>query len=431
MKVSFIFIRIRTQLHIAVNKLGFGTINRALRLRSCLWEKLNCQLLLLADPSIHDLHSPHFNETIDLATTKLMSPEYFDVDLRRSLHKEANHIVPKDSEISRVNLGYENNKQAVDKIAEAHQGSETVRSTLANGLRVQSYLNGHFRNYGAANIFIEMAKQYDSKISEIDSSSISSELRSTRRELRTLKQAVSSKKAIKLSLTNEYITAILSISSALFLVSGFFYTRSLLGHFGIEVSDYFSLSDYVAASIEGIRYSLFATIFAIIAGFIGIHNRSRLSYQQSRTVANADDRIYLLIVLVTLSATCYAYFGRPEGFYSLMVLSTMLVSPRLIIWTVRRHFAENNWLTCYFVIQSVLLFSLHLYGSVMTEIYRIESTPSSELKRYDIIFDDSVGLALRDTVLVASNSRYLFLHDGPNGKTYILPTSQVRSISVR
>ena len=430
-RVPLVLMRIGNRLHYVTRRLGFSASRKAWKLHYYNWEILNHKLIQLTDPSPSDLLKPHFNEVISLAATRLMYPDFFDTDLRDRLHKGANYLTSKDSEWSRILVEYEKNKHAVNSVVEAHHNSEIIRSILAKAFQIRSYLNAQCQDHEAEKIFIEIAKRHNPRISDIDASIISTELRSARSELRTLRQTASMKQAIKIELSSEHLITIISISSGLFLVSGFFYSRSILGHFGVEVADYFSLSDYVAASIEGIRYSLFATIFAIIGGFLGIHNRSRLSYRQSKAMAGPFGKLYLLFVVIILSATIHAYFAFPSRFYNTLILCVMVSSPKLIIWAVRRYFVQKHGRVWYFIIQSILLFSLHLHASVKNEIYRIESTPFGELKRYDIVFDESVTDDLTEAVLIASNSRYLFLRDGINKKTYILPTSQVKSISVR
>ena len=423
--------RVQFKLRMVLKRLGFGTFERAIKLQSCLWKTLKYQLILLIDSSSHDLRDPNFEKVIDVATMRLIFPEYFDNDLREALYEDANHIAPPDSEVQRYQLEYRDHKDAVDVVVESHHQSNSIRSILAKNFQVQTFLSDHFGNHKAHKRFMTLASQYDSEVSEIDSSVIPIMLRNTQKELRSIKQTVTSKQAIKISFSSKYIATILSISSALFLVSGYFYNRSILGHFGIEVRDYFSLSDYVAASVEGIHHSLVATGFAILGGFMGIHDRSRLSYGELKSTASTSAGIYILMIIFICGGMIHAYIAQPERFYYYLVIAIMFVSPKAIIWIVRRYFVESNWRTCYFFLQSLLIFSSYLYASIRTEIYRIEHTHLDEGKRYDILLKDPVGFGLDHTMLLSSNSRFIFLRDNSDEKIYILPASQIKSISVR
>lgn len=430
-RAILLFMRIRFKLKMVLKRLGFGSFERAIKLRSCLWKTLKYQLIRLIDSSSHDLSDPNFEKIIDLATMRLMFPDYFDTDLRHTLYKDANHIVPSDNELQRIQLQYHNRKIEVDAVVNSYHKSSSIKSILAKNFQVQMFLNDHFGNNHAHNVFMELAKQYDSQILELDSKSITTMLRTTRKDLRSLKESASNKQAIKISFSSEYIATIVSISSALFFVSGYLYNRSILGHFGVDVRDYFSLSDYVAASVEGIRHSLIATVFAILGGFIGIHDQSRLSYRQLMGTASAYRRAYFLMVLFACCATIYAYLARPETFYFDLAFVIMVVSPKSLIWIVRRYIAEKSRRSFYFALQSFLIFFLYLYASINTEIYKIEHNCLDEVKRYDILLKTPVEFGLDHTIVFASNSRYIFLRHASDGKIFILPTSEIRSISVR
>ena len=53
---------------------------------------------------------------------------------------------------------------------------------------------------------------------------------------------------IGISLSN--IAIILSIISTIVVISGYYYIKQLLGHFGLNSSDFYSLNDYTSASLD-------------------------------------------------------------------------------------------------------------------------------------------------------------------------------------
>ena len=56
----------------------------------------------------------------------------------------------------------------------------------------------------------------------------------------------------KIEIAPTHISFIFSVSATIFLLTGFFYNRFYLGHFGIEVSHFFTISDYISSSIDKI-----------------------------------------------------------------------------------------------------------------------------------------------------------------------------------
>lgn len=430
-RLLLLLIKIRFKLQILIKTLGFGQFERALRLRSSLWWKLKYQLTLLVDSSSANLRQHDFEKMIDLAVTRLLAPHYFDHELRAKLYEDDHPFVPSASEIQRIEMEYKDQNDAIEEIVNLHQQTASLRSTMADYFQIQSFLNHHVRNYKSSSAFADLAKDCNPTISELDSTTISATLRSTRREVRELRQDASSKQAIKISLSTKHITTIVSTFSVLSLVSGYLYTRSILSHFGINSSDYFLLSDYVAASVDKIHWIFFATVLGIITGFVGIHRRSRLSYSESKGVERTDTREYLVLLILAFVGTFITYFSAPEKFPAFLSLSILLLSPRPFAWIVRRYFVDDHRLLVLFVLQSVLLLCLYLFGSISREIDRIENSEYTDLKRYDIALMDPEDVDLSRSIMLMANSRYMFFREDPTGQVYIVPVGRVKSVSVR
>ena len=275
------------------------------------------------------------------------------------------------------------------------------------------------------------ARSYDPEVSVPDVKTIRTLLRKTRREVKSLEASISDREAFKISLSSQNFTALLSVLSALFLVSGYLYSRAFLGYFGVEVANYFSLSDYIAASMEGIRYSVVATVFGSLGGFLGVHSISRMSYAQAAKTTIYRRINFVLFAALIWGGAAIAYFHDLEAFYRLAALSILSLSFWPVGWLVRHYFEDKDWTLAYFLILSALTFSLHLFASVRTDIHRIEYWEVSDLNQYDISFKEPVAFNTETTALLAANSRYLFLRDTATGKVYIIPTDQVQNISVR
>ena len=183
----------------------------------------------------------------------------------------------------------------------------------------------------------------------------------------------------------------LTVLSALFLVSGYLYSRAFLGHFGVEVAKYFSLSDYVAASIDGIRYAVVAAIMGSLGCFLGVHSLSRMSYAEA-VQTSSERRIYASLVTATFCVGAVtAYVQDSETFYGIAALFIFLLSLRPVSWLIRRYFEEKDGILAFFLVLLVLTFSLHLFASVRRDIHRIEHAEASALKQYDISFKGPVA----------------------------------------
>ena len=424
---------LRSKLRLVLRKFGFGVFPRALKLQSCLWWKLEYQLRLLDDASRSEGFDPNFDKIVHLAALRLAEPATFDENIAKLLYDDPFPIFSRADEDTRERhrLDYDENKEAVDQLVASHGGKAEISTTLTEYSQVKSFIENYLGNKRAQEHYMSSARSYDPTVSVPDVKTFRALLRKTRRELKSLKVSVSDREAFKISLSSQNLTAVFTVLSAFFLVSGYLYSGAFLGYFGVEVAQYFSLSDYVAASIDGIRYAVVAAVVGSLGCFLGMHNVSRMSYTEAAETISGR-RTYASLVKASLFiATATAYVRESETFYGSAALFIFLLSFRPVSWFVRRYFEHKDGVLAYFLILSTLSFSLHLFASVRRDIYRIEHTEASELKLYDISFKEPVAFTPETTVLLAANSGYMFLRDAASGKVYIIPTDQVQDISIR
>ena len=118
----------------------------------------------------------------------------------------------------------------------------------------------------------------DTEVSPLKRMDVNNLRKEFRRKIKTLKSEIADRQTIKISLSTNGIGVVLSLVSCLFVVSGYLYNKFLLGALNIDVSLYFTIGDYLASSIESIRYSFVGAVIAVIIYFLGINNISRKSY---------------------------------------------------------------------------------------------------------------------------------------------------------
>ena len=429
-RIILILVQMRMKLRIILMKFGIDGFKPAIKLLILLRSKLHYQLRLLIIRS-SDRPSSHLENIIDLVAIYLTSPHFLDKSMRTNLLRDPNCSVLSNNEMDRFLSDYEKNKDAIDQIVNTEGKSEFITETVAIYFQTESFINGRLRNHIAQEIYMKLAMQYNPYVQNLDANAIFSLLRATRKELRIFKQRASDQNAIRISLSSQHITGLLSIASALFLVSGYFYSRIFLGAFDIDVKHYYSLSDYIGTSIEGIQHAVIAAVAAFVGGFIGVHDKSRTPDSQIERVNAQDARMYWFTVVLFGISTIVGYFRDFIYFYQQLVFVIWLLSVKPIDWMISRYFVEKSWLIWRFSIQFILIFSLYLFASAKSEIYRIEHGNIDNIKHYDLVFKDAVDFESDNTVLLASSSRYVFLRDGVSGEVFIVPTSQIESISVR
>ena len=341
-------ISLKLKFRLALIKLGFGVHTQALKLHSCLWWKLKHQLRLLDDSSHSEGFDPTFDKIVHLAALRLAMPHILDENVYQlragwwaSAGLPAVAGIDEDAR-KHLRLEYEENKEAVDQLLSDHGGAAAITTTLTSYFQVESFLQNYLGNEKGQEYYISSARSYDPKVLRLDVKTVRALLRKTRREIKSLTASISDREAFKISLPTQNLTALLSWVSALFLASGYLYCRAFLGHFGVEVDKYFSLSDYVAASIEGIRLSVVATVSGCLGGFFARHSISRMSYAQASESAIHRRIQFILYAALIWGVTATAYFRDLEAFYSLAAVSILSLLFWPVGWLVHHYFDRQG-----------------------------------------------------------------------------------------
>ena len=430
LRIMLMLSKIRASSQVVLQKLGISGLHRARMLRNLLCSKLMYQLRTLATNSSEKPFS-HSEDVIRLVTIYLIFPKVLDKNFHAFLLHIRNSMDFSNDEIERMNLCYEKHRDAVDGILNDVGKSEHIAKTVATYFQIQSFINSREGNDRSQEIFMDLALKKNPRALELDSKSISRLLRSTRKELRILKRVMLNRNAARLPFSGQYITAVLSATSALFLVSGYLYSRSFLGAFDIDVKHYLSLSDYIGASIEGLRHAFIAVLGALAGGLIEFHNRSQARDSQIGKIDSGHDQYSWFIVLMSFIITLITYISESIYYYYSIVVFIFMILIKLIDAICYRYVADRHWQAMRFFILIFLIFSLSLWASVRMDIYEIKHMESDDIKRYNIALKTAVDIDVSNAVLLASTSRYLFLRDGISSKILIVPTSQIESISVR
>ena len=115
-------------------------------------------------------------------------------------------------------------------------------------------------------------KLFDTSIPVLDREQIDSLSRDVKREYNKKTKEIKEKleldkfraeyeKIPKIEITPNKLITVFSIFSILFICTGVIYNQLYLGYFGIELSKFFSVTDYISSSIDKIFFSLYRFLF--------------------------------------------------------------------------------------------------------------------------------------------------------------------------
>ena len=225
------------------------------------------------------------------------------------------------------------------------------------------------------------------------------------------------------------MTFLLAVASSLFLISGYFYNQFLLGSFGVDVSYYFTVSDYISSSISKIGFSFSAAAIGAVSYFLGVHSLSRKSFAQVERERRKPDYWKHFIVLTSITgAVLNLYLGNIQIFYSASYPVVIFTSLFYLPKACRKYFKQPDS-ALYTAIFVISLFT-HLWSSTGMRINELRTGDLAEMKVYDIAFSGSVGPTSDELLLVASNSNYYFLLDDER-RMHVFGKASVRSLQRR
>ncbi len=228
------------------------------------------------------------------------------------------------------------------------------------------------------------------------------EWRKVRRQLR--KQVIAETKLIQLPL--EQLRDAIPYLTAFFFLSGYLMVSSYLGHFGIRVSRFFSLWDYISSSIDGLR-GLLISVFLSGSGVLLAFRRTRVRLlQQALGVHRGLGLLHWLVLLVGIAVVAWAWFHQ-QGWMMTAVLATAI---HVLIFITPKFFAYlRKPMRAMFVAGFLTIYGVYIVNVITSSIDFASRPfgPSDTLYRVKFTEDEPAG----QYRLLAGNSQWLFLQN--------------------
>lgn len=230
---------------------------------------------------------------------------------------------------------------------------------------------------------------------------------------------------IKLPLKTENALQWIALITVAFSLIGFFYAKYFYGSFGIDVANYFSLSDYLAVSVTKI-YSIFLLIIGMIfSGSFeyhltkqeikkGIDPNSPLN-KKLRQIQNA----IFFFILAFVSITSYI-FNHEMYYYGLFAILWVILL-EILLYIVQKYSLQPYYFYIVGVVTYILLFS----ASILADIHKIRNTTSIPTSVY---VDNNQS---NSYAILGANSMYVFLYDRNQSKSFVYPTEKLEHIEIQ
>lgn len=231
-------------------------------------------------------------------------------------------------------------------------------------------------------------------------------------------------------ISSENITFLLTIFSTFFLISGIIYSKVYFHLLGINISDFFSISDYLASSIDVLMYTFLSMIFGMIFYWRGFKSRVKIKIHENQFNIQTNKKktnSYMIILLniIFISTFCMNYYINNIFMYTLLYVplySIFFILYDLIpIWK----YVENP-LKVDFIVSSFFTFSILL---ILTAFSHSDQILRKEIKddNYKIVFQNESEND-KNLIFITSNSTSVFLLSTDTKKVKMIPLDSIVSI---
>jgi hypothetical protein len=230
---------------------------------------------------------------------------------------------------------------------------------------------------------------------------------------------------IKLPLKTENALQWIALITVAFSLIGFFYANYFYGSFGIDVANYFSLSDYLAVSVTKIYSIFFLIIGMIFSGSFeyhltkqdikkGIDPNSPLN-RKLRQIQNAI--FFFTLAFMTIAS----YILNHEMYYYGLFGILWIIILEILLYIVQKYSLQPYYFYLIGVMTYILLFS----ASILADIHKIRSTTSVPT----IVYIDNNQS--NSYTILGANSTYIFLYDRNQSKSFVYPTEKLEHIEIQ
>jgi hypothetical protein len=308
------------------------------------------------------------------------------------------------------------------------QQSDEVKNVIARYHATDAFFAGLLKDDVRKKGQMELARAASPELAEYDAGAVYREHTKTVTRLGKLRKQLAERSALKVEFSIAGISGSIALITAVFVVAGFLYVHYFYRRMGVDVSLYFSVSDYLAASVEQIRAGALAAAVALGTFALGIgagSRRSRLQIRATATMRRRESWFVGFFTLMLVGISAYAiYIGKPE--FSQLRLTGVVLSYWLADYISSLFF--RNHLVAMTAMVGTMVFGVNV-GVAAYERTEQLLHPKDEVRYVQQLrFKEESPPAAGE--LFGANSSYYFIYERHSGITHVVPRDRVAQIDI-
>ena len=194
--------------------------------------------------------------------------------------------------------------------------------------------------------------------------------------------------------------------SLLAVIAGYLHTKFFYGHFGIEPELYFSISDYLASSVEQIRHSFLSLVIFLLATFFTEANDTAINRYALDRKNRSYRRINIILLVFAMSAFIATYISKsisPNTILAIFIVAFYPVT-RLVEFVSFKYF--NNSKFVFSTLMGLIFFFASLTHGTVGRIYALGEDRSETKYEFEL---KGKKYTSEEATLIGANSRYMFI----------------------
>lgn len=350
------------------------------------------------------------DEVIHVAKLKIIFPSDF-----------TNETTDDDS-VLRFREFYRANSDHINSFIQRVLDSPDVRHLVVEYYRTAKYWDNHF-NYTRG--IDPTAKEFSNKQLAL----LIPEMRGLEKKYQ---RQIQEKEALKFDIDVANLPRLISLFTVFVFVSGMIYTSAYMYQFGIDVTNYYELNDYIPSTIRTMTVAIVTSAVSVVASYMGMIKTSRQSFAaHSIYKSEARKSIFplfkLLQYMVAASIGLAIWKGQTLiAFSQTFFLWVLIVTQNSESWT-RYLFKDARKMGP--VVVFFCLFSGYMAVTMARNIYEIKHGTTK--KQISIKFENETDAHLipDTTRLIGATSRYYFFWNPMRKSSVVIDRSKVRAFT--
>ena len=335
----------------------------------------------------------------------------------------------------------EEKKELAERLREDFFSDEKIMGILVNYFLIEhfrfltQYEARHNKIYKEkADKALSKAKSYKTTaepISDLDVNYINKEIKKERKILKRLIRKINPIKITPLS-----VFLFISVISSLFLVGGFLYNRILLHFLGINSSDFFDTSDYIASSVD-IVFPILLIVFFIMffSSKQALDSRGKFdALSESLAGGQFGNKPKFRLFWASVIAVYVGVIFYAELTYNEKFIPELLIVPALVIlicilfvFLEIDKYIENRFIFRT-VVMSFSVFLAYLSVDISETVYEVKN--GNYKSPYTVFFTEEYE-EYSDHAFLLANSNYAFFLNKETKEAVVVPKTGIKAIHTK